>query len=340
MSTDLGIDLGSRSTVIYSGKSVALYEHTAISYETHTGRLIAAGTDAYKMTGRTPPTITAVCPVKNGRIAEYDLAESMLAAFVKSVSRSSMMKARIIAAVPSDLEEMPRRAFYNICYASGARDVCLIEAPVAAAIGIEADFTSPRGTFIVDIGAGTTDIAALSGGGLVRCESVPIAGDSFSQAIEKYVKREHNVLIGPHTAEKIKRQIGCVVPRPLELTLTSKGRHQVNGTPHTFEINTNEMITAMYDTSVSICQAIMRVLEKTPPDISGDVFERGITLIGNGSKLYGIDQFITKYTGLKVKTVDNPKRCVARGTSMAFKKFAKLKDGGYKFKSLEEVVQR
>ena len=189
MSTDLGIDLGSYRTVIYSGKSAVLDEHTAISYETHTGRLIAAGTDAFQMIDRTPRSITSVCPVKNGRIAEYDLAESMLAAFVKSVSRASMLKSRIIAAVPSDLEEMPKRAFYNICYAAGARDVCLIESPVAAAIGLETDFTTPKGTFIVDIGSGTTDIAALSLGGLVKSESIPIAGSDFRSAIENYVKR-------------------------------------------------------------------------------------------------------------------------------------------------------
>lgn len=339
MATDLGIDLGSSRTVIYSGKTAVLDEHTAISYETHTGRLIAAGTDAFSMTGRTPKSITAVCPVKNGRIADYDLAESMLTAFVKSIAKGSMMKSRIIAAVPSDLDEMPKRSFYNICYAAGARDVCLIEAPVAAAIGIEADFTTPSGTFIVDIGSGTTDIAALSLGGLVKCESIPTAGDAFSAAIERYIKREHNVLIGPHTAERIKRQIGCVVPRPLELTLTSKGRHQFSGMPQTFEINTNEMITAMYDTAVEICRAITRVLEKTPPDIAGDVSDHGIILIGNGSRLYGIDKFITRYTGLKVRTVDNPKKCVARGTSMAFRQFRRLKEGGYKFKSLEEVSQ-
>ena len=338
MATDLGIDLGSSRTIIYSGKAMVLEEHTAISYETHTGRLIAAGTDAFNMIGRTPRSISAVCPVKNGRIAEYDLAESMLAAFVKSVSRTRMLKSRIIAAVPSDLDDMLKRAFYNVCYAAGARDVCLIESPVAAAIGLEADFTTPRGTFIVDIGSGTTDVAALSLGGLVKSESVPIAGDSFCQAIENYAKREHNVIIGPHVAETIKRQIGCVVPRPLELTLTSKGQHQFTGLPMTFEINTNEMITAMYDTAVSICQAIMRVLEQTPPDISGDVSDYGIILIGDGSRLYGIDKFITNYTGLKVRTVENPKKCVAKGTAMAFKKFGKLKDGGYKFKSLEEIT--
>lgn len=339
MSTDLGIDLGSYRTVIYSGKSAVLDEHTAISYETHTGRLIAAGTDAFQMIDRTPRSITSVCPVKNGRIAEYDLAESMLAAFVKSVSRASMLKSRIIAAVPSDLEEMPKRAFYNICYAAGARDVCLIESPVAAAIGLETDFTTPKGTFIVDIGSGTTDIAALSLGGLVKSESVPIAGSAFRSAIENYVKREHNVLIGRHTADKIKRNIGCVIPRPLELTLTSKGQNQVTGMPQTFEINTAEMITAMYDTAVQVCQSITRVLESTPPDIAGDVSDYGITLIGGGSRLYGLPEFITNYTGLKVRTVENPKKCVARGTAMAFRRFSKLKDGGYKFKSLEEIVQ-
>lgn len=338
MTTDFGMDLGSQRTVIYTGKSVALDEYTAISYYVRSGELIAAGDDAYKMLGRTPDGIRAVCPIVNGVIAEYDLAQAMLGAFLQQVARNKLLKARLMVAVPSAITEMQKRALYNACSASGVRDVCLIEAPVAAAIGLGLDFTKPQGSIIVDIGSGTTDIATLSMGGISKFESIPVAGDSFNAAIERYIKYEHNVVIGPHTAELMKKQLGCVVPRPVELTLTAKGQHQFTGMPRTFEINTSEMVTALYDTAMSICCSIQEVLEKTPPEIVGDVNRDGITLIGCGSLLFGLSDFISKYIGVKVNTVRNPKTCVALGTSLAIKKMNQLKAGGYRFKSLDELT--
>ncbi|MBQ2676395.1 MAG: rod shape-determining protein [Clostridia bacterium] len=337
MATDFGIDLGTQRTVIYSGKSIVLDELTAVSYETRTGELIAAGDDAYNMLGRTPASVTAVCPIKNGVIAEYDVAESMLSAFLNQVANNKMFKARVMVAVPSSITEMQKRSIYNACSSSGARDVCLIEGPVAAAIGIGLDFTTPKGSIIVDVGAGTTDIATLSMGGLVKYQSTNVAGSSFNNAIAKYIKREHSVIIGPHTAEQIKRQIGCVTQRPLELTITAKGQHQFTGMPQTFEINTNEMITALYDTAVSICKSVQSVIEKTPPEMTGDIYSDGITLIGGGSILYGFPEFLANYIGVKVTTVDNPKTCVAKGTAMALKNFDLLKNGDYRFKSLDEL---
>lgn len=338
MTTDFGMDLGSQRTVIYTGKSVVLDEYTAISYYTRSGELIAAGDDAYKMLGRTPDGIRAVRPIVNGVIAEYDLAQSMLSAFLQQVARNKLLKARLMAAVPSSITEMQKRALYNACSASGVRDVCLIEAPVAAAIGLGIDFTKPKGSIIVDIGSGTTDIATLSMGGISKFESIPIAGDSFNAAIERYIKYEHNVVIGPHTAELMKKQLGCVIPRPVELTLTAKGQHQFTGMPRTFEINTSEMVTALYDTAMLICRSVQEVLEKTPPEIVGDIRRDGITLIGCGSLLFGLADFISNYIGVKVNTVKNPKTCVALGTSLAIKKMNQLKAGGYRFKSLDELT--
>lgn len=337
MTTDFGIDLGSRRTVICAAKSIVLDEYTAISYYAHTGELIAAGDDAYAMIGRTPDTIRAVCPIVNGVIADYDMAESMLGAFLQQVANNKLLKARLMVAVPCAITEMQKRALYNACSASGVRDVCLIEAPLAAALGLGIDFTTPRGSIIVDIGSGTTDIVTLSMGAVSRYDSVPVAGDSFNAAIERYIKYEHNVVIGPHTSELMKKQLGCVIPRPVELTLTAKGQHQFTGMPRTFEINTSEMITALYDTAVSICKAIAEVLEKTPPELAGDIKRDGITLIGCGSLLYGLPQFISDYIGVRVNTVENPKTCVALGTSLAIRNFDLLKNGHYRFKSLEEL---
>ncbi len=333
-----GIDLGSLRTIICQGKQIVLDEHSAISYQTYTDELIAAGTDAYKMIGRTPDSVTAVRPISEGVIADYEMAQNMLTAFVSSVAGNNLLKARLMVAVPSGITSMQRRSLINACLESGARDICTLEGPVAAAIGLGIDFTTPKGTVIVDIGAGTTDIATLSMGGLVKSESIHVAGDYFNQAIEKYIKFEHNIVVGPHTVEKIKKQIGCVRPRPLELTLTAKGQHQFTGMPQTFEINTSEMITALYDPAMEICRTIQSVIEKSPPEIAGDAHENGIILIGGGSKLYGLGEFIEKYAGIKVNTPQNPKTCVALGTAAALKNFDLLKNGDYKFTSAKDYL--
>lgn len=338
MANGYGIDLGSLRTIICSGKSVVLDEHSAISYQTYTNELIAAGTDAYNMIGRTPESVTAVRPIIEGVIADYEMAQNMLTAFISEVAGNNLLKARLMVATPSGITSMQRRSLINACIEAGARDVCTLDGPVAAAIGLGIDFTTPKGSVIVDIGAGTTDIATLSMGGLVKNESLPIAGDSFNEAIEKYIKFEHNVVVGPHTVEQIKKQIGCVKPRPLELTLTAKGQHQFTGMPKTFEINTGEMITALYDSALTICQTIQTVIEKSPPEIAGDIEENGITLIGGGSQLYGLPDFIEEYTGVKVFSPENPKTCVALGTAAALKNFDLLKNGDYKFTSLEEYM--
>lgn len=338
MATGFGIDLGSRRTIIHSTKSIVLDELTAISYQTYTKELIAAGTDAFNMIGRTPDSVTVVQPVVNGVIAQYDLAQNMIAAFLSEVAQNKLLKTRLMASVPSSISEMQKRSFYNACFEAGARDVCTLEAPIAAALGIGIDFTTPKGAVIVDVGAGKTDIATLSMGGLVENESILVAGDSFNSAIERYIKYEHNIVIGPHTTETLKKQIGCVKPRPLELTLTAKGQHQYTGMPATFEINTSEMITALYDTAQSICSSIQSVIEQTPPELAGDIKDDGIILIGGGSLLFGLPKFIEEIIGVKVKTVDNPKTCVAKGLSIALKNFSLLKNGNYKFKSLDEYA--
>ncbi len=338
MANGYGIDLGSLKTVICSGKSIVLDEHSAISYQTYTDELIAAGTDAYNMIGRTPDSVTAVRPIIEGVIADYEMAQNMLTAFISSVAGSNLLKARLMVAVPSGITSMQRRSLINACLEAGARDVCTLDGPVAAAIGMGLDFTTPKGSIIVDIGAGTTDIATLSLGGLVKAESIPIAGDYFNREIEKYIKFEHNVVVGPHTVEHIKTQIGCVKPRPLELTLTAKGQHQFTGMPQTFEINTSEMITALYDAAMTICLNIQSVIEKSPPEVVGDIQRDGITLIGGGSKLFGLREFIEEFIGVKVNIHENPKTCVALGTAAALKNFDLLKNGDYKFSSAEEYV--
>lgn len=336
MATDFGMDLGTEWIRIYSGKTLVLEERSCISFETHTGELIAAGNDAYNMIGRTPPRITALCPIERGAIANYEMAESMIRAYLGVVAKNKIVRARVLVAVPSGITSVQERSIVNACVSAGVRDVCLIEAPVAAAIGAGIDFSTPHGSLLVDIGAGTTDIATLSMGGISKYESINVAGRDFTDAILRYVRREHNVDIGLHTAERIKRQIGCVTQRPLELTLTAKGINKFTGQPQTFEINTNEMMVALYDTAMSICAAVQSVIEKSPPEIAADISADGITLIGGGAALYGMGAFLEQYTGLTVRVPQDPLRCVGLGTGMAIKDFSLLKNGDYHFTNADE----
>ncbi len=331
MATDYGIDLGTEWIRIFSGRNLVLEERSCISFDTHTQELIAAGEDAYNMIGRTPQRITALCPIERGAIANYEMAENMIRAYLGTISNNKLMRARVVVAVHSGITSVQERSIVNSCVSSGVRDVCLIEAPVAAAIGAGIDFSTPHGSLIVDIGAGTTDIATLSLGGISKYESINVAGSDFTDAILKYVRREHNVDIGLHTAERIKRQIGCVVQRPLELTLTAKGIDKFTGQPKTFEINTNEMMVALYDTAMTICTTVQKVIEQTPPEIAADISTDGIVLIGGGASLYGMKEFLEQYTGLSVKTPSEPTYCVGKGAGIAVRDFAFLKNGGYHF---------
>ena len=337
MATDFGIDLGTARTIIYSGASPVLDEPSVVAVETHTGDPVSYGKDAYPMIGRTPDRITAITPIERGAIANYDVAEMMMRHFIGKISDNKMLKARVIVATPSGITVVQQRSIMNVCEAAGARDVCLIEAQMAAAIGLSMDFTIPRGSIIVDIGAGTCDVAVLSMGGIAQCESAPIAGIDFNEAIARYVKREYNVLIGPHTAEKIKVEIGCVIKRPLLLTMTCKGRNQFTGLPQAFEINTDEVREACGDTAIHVCKAIAGVIEKTPPEMVGDISGDGLLLTGGGALLHGLPEFIAEYTGLKVERVADPISCVARGTGKAFKNFGLLKQGDYRFRTLQDM---
>ncbi|MDR1892319.1 MAG: rod shape-determining protein [Oscillospiraceae bacterium] len=338
MFTDIGLDFGTASTVICAGRQVVLNEPTAVSLDTQSGRPLKFGSDAFAMVGKTPDSITAVLPVEHGVIANYDAAEHLLRYFLKKVSSTKMVKPRVLVSIPAGVTAVQRRSIMDALQSAGARTVCLIESPVAAAVGIGVDFSKPHGTIIVDIGAGTTDVAVLSLGGLAQCESIRIGGGDFDEAIIRYVRKEYNILIGNKTAEDIKKQIGCVTQRPIEIAMKAKGRNLFTGLPQIFEITTNEVCAAVTDVSYGICNGIQGVMENTPPELVGDIAGDGMILTGGGSLIHGMNELLTRYTGIKANVVDDPFTCVARGAGKALDNLDLLKNGDYEFRTLQDLM--
>lgn len=338
MLTDIGIDLGTANTVIFAGRSVVLSEPSVVAVETETGRPLYFGSDAYRMVGRTPDRITTVFPIERGVIANYEVAEHMVRYFLKKIYGNRMIKPRVMVSIPSGITAVQQRSVRTVVEDAGARDVCLIEAPVAAAIGVGVDFVKPHGTIVVDVGAGTTDVAVLSMGGLAQCESIRMASLDFNEAIIRYVRKEYNILIGARTAEEIKLKIGCVVHRPVEVAMKAKGRNLFSGLPEMFEITSNEVSDAISEVSYGICGAIQSVLERTPPELVADISTDGILLTGGGVLIHGMPELLHRYTGLKATVVPDPTSCVARGTGKALENPDLLVNGDYEFRSLQDLT--
>lgn len=338
MPIDIGIDMGTANTVIYAGKTVILSEPSVVAVETNTGRPIKFGAEAYKMIGRTPGKITPVCPIERGVIASYDEAEHLLRYFMRKVYSGKLIKPRVMFSMPAGTTAVQQRSFMSAVQASGARNICPIESPVAAAIGVGVDFAKPCGSIVVDIGAGSTDIAVLSMGGIAQYESLRIASSDFDEAIIRYIRKEHNVLVGRQTAENIKKQIGCVIRRPLEITMKAKGRNLFTGLPQVFEITANEICDAVSEVSQGICAAVQSVIEKTPPELVGDIARDGLTLTGGGSLIHGMAELMGKSIGIEAAVAEEPMSCVAYGIGKALKNFDILKNGDYEFRSLQDLI--
>ena len=326
--SDLGLDLGTATILInVKGKGIVLKEPSVIAYDKNREEIVAIGTEARKMLGRTPDNIVAVRPMRNGVISNFDLTSRMLKYFIKKVCGNFNFKPRIMICVPSMVTEVEERAVYDAAIEAGARRAYLIEEPIAAAIGAGIDISQPYGNMIVDIGGGTTDVAVISLKDTVASKSIKVAGDEFDEAITKYVRRKFNMLIGERTAEEVKVQIGCVFPRENILKMPVKGRCLITGLPKTIEMTSEETREAFSDVSSDIIEAIHWVLEKTPPELVGDISEKGIILTGGGSLVYGLDKLISKFTGINAFIADDPVTCVARGTGIALENIHLLQDG-------------
>lgn len=316
MAFDIGIDLGTASILVYvKGKGVVLKEPSVVAFDRDTNRIKAIGEEARLMLGRTPGNIVAVRPLRQGVISDYTVTEKMLKYFIqKAVGKQRFRKPLISICVPSQVTEVERKAVEDAAFQAGARDVKLIEEPIAAAIGAGIDIARPCGNMIVDIGGGTSDIAVISLGGTVVSASIKIAGDDFDDAIVRYMRKKHNLLIGERTAEDIKIRIGSAYPRPESVTVDVRGRNLVTGLPKTITVTSEETEEALKDTTSQIVEVVHSVLEKTPPELAADIADRGIVLTGGGSLLYGLEELIESKTGITTMTAEDPMTAVAIGT--------------------------
>ena len=313
---DIGIDLGTASILVYvKGKGVVLKEPSVVAFDRDTNRIKAIGEEARLMLGRTPGNIVAVRPLRQGVISDYTVTEKMLKYFIsKAVGKQRFRKPLISICVPSGVTEVERKAVEDAAFQAGARDVKIIEEPIAAAIGAGIDIARPCGNMIEDIGGGTSDIAVISLGGTVVSTSIKIAGDDFDDAIVRYMRKKHNLLIGERTAEDIKIRIGSAYPRPEVETVDVRGRNLVTGLPKTITVTSKETEEALHDTTLQIVDAVHSVLEKTPPELAADIADRGIVLTGGGSLLYGLEELIESKTGITTMTAEEPMTAVAIGT--------------------------
>ena len=316
MSMDIGIDLGTSSVLVYvKGKGVVLKEPSVVAFDRETNEIKAIGEEARQMLGRTPGNIVAIRPLRKGVISDYTVTEKMIKYFVhKSLGRRTFKKPRISICVPSEVTEVEKKAVEDATYAAGAREVYLIEEPVAAAIGAGIDISKPCGNMIVDIGGGTSDIAVISLGGSVVKDSIKIAGDDFDEAIVRYMRKKHNLLIGERTAEDIKIRIGTTYPMAEEQMMEVCGRNLITGLPKTVNVTSSETEEALSEVTGQIVEAVISVLEQTPPELSADILERGIVLTGGGAMLRGLEKLIEERTVIHTMTAEDPMKAVAIGT--------------------------
>ena len=329
LAKDIGIDLGTASVLVFvKDKGVVLNEPSVVAIDKNDGRLLKVGAEAQAMLGRTPGNIVAIRPLREGVISDYDMTERMLKEFIHKVSGGfRFLKPRVIICVPSGITEVEERAVIDAGIQAGARRVYLIEEPVAAAIGAGIDIAKPDGHMVVDIGGGTADIAVISLSGVVESASIKVAGDQFNEAIVKYMRRKHNILIGERTAEMMKMQVGCVYPKEVETSIEIKGRCLTTGLPRTISVTSTEMMEAFEEPVERILEAIHGVLERTPPELVADISNNGIMMTGGGSLVDGFDKLITARTGINTVVAENAISCVAEGTGKSLDSLNAMQDG-------------
>ena len=315
---DIGIDLGTATVIAYvKGKGIVLREPSVVAVNNITGEVLAVGHEARRMLGRTPGNIIATRPLRDGVISDYTVTEKMLKYFINKIGGRFLFAPRIMICIPSQVTEVEKKAVIDAASNAGARRVYLIEEPIAAAIGAGLDISKPSGNMIVDIGGGTTDIAVISLGGAVVSNSIKVAGDKFDEAIIKYIKKRHNVMIGERTAEELKLNIGCVYPKFQDMEMDVRGRDLLTGLPRTITIYSSEMLEALEEPAMLIVDAVHNVLERTPPELASDISDKGIYMTGGGCLIDGLDKLIQEKTGINVMIAEDSISCVAIGTGKA-----------------------
>ena len=324
---DMAVDLGTANTLVYvRGRGIVLNEPSVVAINTNTGKIVAVGIEAKRMIGRTPGNIVAVRPLKDGVIADFDVTERMLRYFIQKVhKRRHFAKPRIVVAVPSGITGVEQRAVKEAGYQAGARRVYIIEEPMAAAIGAGLPVHEPTGNMVVDIGGGTTEVAIISLGGIVTSQSIRVGGDELDQAIISYAKKEYSLMLGERTAEEIKMAIGSAYPSEDEPHAEIRGRDLVSGLPKTIVISAEEIRRAIEEPVNSVVDAVKTTLDKCPPELSGDIMDRGIALTGGGALLKNIDERLREETGMPIHMVDNPLDSVVLGSGKCVEDFEALR---------------
>ncbi len=323
-SADIAIDLGTANTLVYmKGKGIVLNEPSIVAFDRNTKKIVAIGNEAREMLGRTHRDIRTIRPMRDGVIADFEIAEGMLREFIKKIHSSWMPSRRIVVCVPSGVTEVEKRAVRDSAEHAGAKEVHLIAEPMAAAIGIGLDVEAPVGNMIVDIGGGTTEIAVIALSGIVNEESIRIAGDELNNSIIQFFKKNHNILIGERTAEAIKCEVGSVMPMKEEVTIQVKGRDLVNGIPKTTEASSVEIREALNENISSIIDGVKMTLERTPPELASDILDRGIMLTGGGALIKGLDERLRLETSLPVHVAEDPLTAVVRGTGRVLENLEK-----------------
>lgn len=315
---DIGIDLGTATVLAFvKGKGIVLREPSVVAVDNLTGEVLAVGQEARRMLGRTPGNIVATRPLKDGVISDYTVTEKMLKYFINKICGRTIFSPRIMICIPSQVTEVEKKAVIDAAGQAGARKVYLIEEPIAAAIGAGIDISKAHGNMIVDIGGGTTDVAVIALGGSVVNTSLKVAGDKFDEAVVKYIKKRHNVIIGERTAEDLKINIGCVYPKIQDVEMDIRGRDLTSGLPKTVTIRSSEMLEALIEPAMQVVDAVHSVLERTPPELVADISDRGIYMTGGGCLVDGLDKLLQEKTGINVMIANDTVSCVALGTGKA-----------------------
>ena len=327
-SKDLGIDLGTANVVIYAeGKGIVLREPSVVAVDKNTGKVLKVGAAARNMLGRTPGNVVAMRPLREGAVSDYELTEKMLTEFFRRILRFSFVKPRVVVSVPSGVTSIEERAVVQIAQEAGARRVYLIEEPLAAALGANLSFSGPDGHMVVDIGGGTTDIGVLSMNGLANSSSIKVAGDTFDDAIIRYLRKKHGLLVGQTIAEEIKITVGTVFARPEPVTMQVKGRDFKTGLARELTVSSDDMLDALRRTARQITDEILAVLEQTTPELVADIARNGIVLTGGGSQLWGMDKLITERTGMSCTVADDADSCVAYGCGKSLSWINRMQEG-------------
>lgn len=327
LSNDMAVDLGTANTLVYlNGKGIVLCEPSVVAIDKDSNQVLAVGTEAKEMLGRTPGNIVAIRPMKDGVIANFEITEAMLRYFITKVhNRKTLVRPRIIICVPTGITQVEKRAVRDSAESAGAREVYLIEEPMAAAIGVGLPVQEPSGNMVLDVGGGTTEVAVISLSGIVFSKSVRVGGDAMDECIVNYIKRKYNLLIGERTAEKIKIEIGSAYPLEETLSMEVKGRDLVDGIPKTFQITDEEIRNALSEPITTIIDTVKDALEKTPPELASDIVDKGIVLAGGGALLRGLDVILREETGLPITLAEDPLTAIVLGTGKCLDEMDLLK---------------